>query len=104
CGKKLVLNRGFRCSIHWHKIKDEVFYITKGRVLMEVNGENRVMLPGDKQYIAPGDKHRFTGLEDSEIMEFSTTHREDDSYRDEPSGEVEQAEFQDLLDQYGAGV
>ncbi len=101
CGKKLVLHRGYRCSIHWHQIKDEVFYVTKGRVLMEVNGEPRIMTPGDKQYIAPYDKHRFSGLEDSELIEFSTTHREDDSYREEPSGAIEENEFKELLNKYG---
>ncbi len=101
CGKKLVLKRGFRCSIHWHEIKDEVFFVTKGKVLMEVNGKVRVMTPGDKQYIAPLNKHRFSGLEDSELIEFSTTHREDDSYRDEPSGEISESEFNELLQKYG---
>ena len=93
CGKKLVLHRGYRCSIHWHKIKDEVFYVLSGVVLMEVNGQARVLQPGMKQYIRPGDKHRFTGLVDSEIMEFSTTHLEEDSYRDAPSGKVPEGEF-----------
>lgn len=93
CGKKLVLWRGHRCSIHWHKIKDEVFYVLTGLVLMEVNGVARVLRPGMKQYIRPGDKHRFTGLVDSEIMEFSTTHMEEDSYRDAPSGKVPEDEF-----------
>ena len=100
CGKKLVLKRGYRCSIHWHKVKDEVFYILSGRVLMEVNGEAKVLEPGMKQYIRPGDKHRFTGLLDSEIMEFSTTHVEEDSYRDEPSGRVSSEEFEGLLKRY----
>ena len=96
CGKKLVLRRGHRCSIHWHKIKDEVFYVISGLVLMEVNGHVRVLHPGMKQYIRPGDKHRFTGLVDSEIMEFSTTHMEEDSYRDAPSGKVPDSEFSEL--------
>ena len=34
CGKKLVLNKGFRCSMHFHKNKDETFYILTGKVLM----------------------------------------------------------------------
>jgi len=34
-------------------------------------------------------KHRFTGLENSEIMEFSTHHEDEDSYRDELSGKVD---------------
>ena len=88
CGKKLVLNKGFRCSMHYHKKKDETFYIVKGRVLMEVDGKKKIMLPGDSQHIAPGSKHRFTGLEDSEIIEFSTHHEEEDSYRIEESGKV----------------
>ncbi len=96
CGKKLVLRKGYRCSIHWHEKKDEVFYIVSGKVLMEVNGEAKVMVPGDKQYIAPGDKHRFTGIEHSEIMEFSTHHQEDDSYREAPSEAVPEEEFAKL--------
>ena len=82
CGKKLILKKGFRCSIHHHKIKDETFYIIKGEVLMEL-GENcekrRVMKPGDSIHIHPNLWHRFTGIEDSEIIEFSTKHMEEDS-------------------------
>ncbi|HJN57065.1 MAG: cupin domain-containing protein [Candidatus Woesearchaeota archaeon] len=89
CGKKLTLNKGFRCSMHYHKNKDETFYILKGRVLMETNNEKRIMLPGDSILITPNTKHRFTGLEDSEIMEFSTHHEDSDSYRDELSGKVD---------------
>ncbi len=89
CGKKLVLNQGFRCSIHYHKNKDETFYILKGKVLMEINNEKRIMLPGESVRIIPNTKHRFTGLENSEIMEFSTHHEDEDSYRDEVSGQVD---------------
>ena len=89
CGKKLVLKKGFRCSIHYHKNKDETFYILKGRVLMETDGKKQIMLPGDSIHITPMLKHRFTGLEDSEIIEFSTHHEEEDSYRIEESGKVD---------------
>ena len=27
CGKRLLLNRGYQCSVHYHKIKEETFYI-----------------------------------------------------------------------------
>ena len=97
CGKKLVLKKGYRCSVHRHKIKDETFYVIKGRILMEVNERQRVLMPGDKQHIAVGEAHRFTGLENSEMIEFSTHHREDDSYRDVPSGKVPDEEFRQLL-------
>src|SRR3989338_8144132 len=88
CGKKLVLNKGYRCSIHHHKIKDETFYIIKGKVLLEANNKSAIMLPGDSILIEPKTKHRFTGLEDSEIIEFSTHHEDSDSYRDELSGKI----------------
>ena len=45
CGKKLVLKAGHRCSVHYHKIKDEVFYVTSGLVLMEVGDCVRVLGP-----------------------------------------------------------
>lgn len=101
CGKKLILKKGFRCSIHYHKIKDEMFYILSGKVLIEMDGQNRVLNPGDRQLIEPNVKHRFTGLQDSEIMEFSTHHMEEDSYRDEPSGKVPEDEFNGLLADFG---
>ena len=89
CGKKLVLNKGFRCSMHHHKLKDETFYILNGKVLLEIGMQKSIMLPGDSMLIKPGQKHRFTGLEDSEIIEFSTHHEDADSYRDELSGKVD---------------
>ena len=89
CGKILILNKGFRCSMHHHKNKDETFYILKGKVLLEIGIQKNIMLPGDSKLIKPGQNHRFTGLEDSEIMEFSTHHEDSDSYRDEISGKVD---------------
>lgn len=85
-GKKLVLRRGWRCSLHYHARKDEVFYVIAGRVLLEHGSAWRVLAPGDAQRIAPGTTHRFWGLADSEMIEFSTHHEEDDSYRLEASG------------------
>ena len=88
CGKKLILSNGKRCSIHYHKIKDETFYIQRGMVQMDVylagypgSFERRIMIPGDVLHIPPHLPHQFLGLEDSEIFEFSTQHFEEDSYR-----------------------
>jgi len=89
CGKRLILNKGYRCSMHYHKNKDETFYVLKGKVLMEIGNKKYVMLPGHSILIEPNTKHRFTGLEDSEIMEFSTHHEDSDSYREELSGKID---------------
>jgi ADP-L-glycero-D-manno-heptose 6-epimerase len=93
CGKKLTLNKGFRCSMHYHKNKDETFYILKGKVLMETDKETKIMAEEDSILIEPNTKHRFTGLENSEIMEFSTHHEDEDSYRTELSGEIDLSEI-----------
>ena len=97
CGKILVLNKGWRCSLHYHKIKTETFYILKGLVKLELRmgfdlpmeGEaidSYILMPGDSVDIQPEALHRFTGLEDSEIIEFSTHHEDSDSFRLEDSG------------------
>jgi mannose-6-phosphate isomerase-like protein (cupin superfamily) len=91
CGKKLVLNKGFCCSLHSHHEKDEVFYVIRGKVLMETMEEGQeskkeIMNPDDSIHIPVGLYHRFTGLTDAQIIEFSTHHEDSDSYRLDPSG------------------
>lgn len=90
CGKKLILRKGKRCSLHYHKKKDETFYLDSGRVLMEVNGEEMIMQKGEATRIFPGVQHRFSGLEESIIIEISTHHEDSDSYREygELSGDI----------------
>lgn len=89
CGKKLILRKGFQCSLHYHKNKDETFYVQSGKVGFELGDKKCELLPGDSVHVPPTVPHRFTGLEDSEIFEFSTYHEEEDSYRLEPSRPVE---------------
>lgn len=93
CGKKLILRRNHRCSMHAHKRKDEVFYLQSGKVLLELDGDKHTLHPGDFVHVPAGSPHRFTGLADSEIIEFSTTHDEGDSYRTEHSGHIEEERF-----------
>jgi mannose-6-phosphate isomerase-like protein (cupin superfamily) len=64
-----------------HKIKKEHFHILSGYVIMEVGDERFVMNPRDTVGIEPGTYHRFTGISDADILEVSTTHFEEDSYR-----------------------
>lgn len=93
CGKKLIFFQGHRCSLHYHKIKEESFYVLFGRIYLELvdNGKNisRVMEPGDIAHIKTYVQHRITALTDAEVMEFSTFHMDADSYRIEDSGRVD---------------
>lgn len=91
CMKHLNLKENMRCSLHYHKEKDETFIIFSGKVYMEIEDERKVMegfvmLPGDKVRLKPGTPHRFSGLQSSLIVEVSTHHDEADSYRGEKSG------------------
>ena len=81
CSKILHLDKGYRCSAHYHKKKDETFYVLSGYIILELNGERYSMSPGDAIRVFPGDVHRFTGITDADILEISTRHYEEDSYR-----------------------
>ena len=81
CGKILHINAQHCCSYHYHKLKDETFYILEGHIIMELNGNRFDMVKGDVIRVRPGDKHRFFGIESSDIIEISTQHFDSDSYR-----------------------
>jgi len=88
CGKLLYIGKAKICSIHYHKNKDETFYVLKGKIFMEVDGVKSVLDEGCILRIKPGVKHRFGGLEESIMIEISTHHEEDDSYGDTQSGDM----------------
>ena len=98
CGKKLILKKGKRCSLHHHRNKDETFYIDSGKVLLEVEGEKQILNPGTSVLIEPHTRHRFSGLKDSVIIEISTHHEDSDSYREE--GELSGNMSQEDLNEY----
>lgn len=93
CGKKLVFKGGYSCSLHYHKVKEETFYILSGKVLIDLEDNRikttRIMTPGDVQHIPIGLIHRITALIDSHVIEFSTFHMEEDSYRIIPARKVD---------------
>ena len=88
CGKLLFFNAGKKCSWHHHKIKDEVFYLQSGRMIVRYgesekieDAEEMMLMPGMNFYIYPGLIHQMEAIEDSELFEFSTQHFDSDSYR-----------------------
>lgn len=88
CGKLLYFNKGKRCSWHFHKIKDEVFYLQSGKMMVyysmndDIEKANQIILnPGEKFYVPTGLRHQMVALENSELFEFSTEHFDSDSHR-----------------------
>jgi len=86
CGKILELKKNCFCSIHYHKEKDETFYVLDGKIKLELFGETKILKKGESIHLKPYTLHRFTGIEDSKIIEISTHHEDSDSYRVKKSG------------------
>jgi mannose-6-phosphate isomerase-like protein (cupin superfamily) len=88
CGKLLYFVKGKKCSWHYHKIKDETFYVQSGMLVLHYGyddnielAQKRVLKRGQKFHVPVGMRHRMYALEDTELFEFSTQHFEEDSYR-----------------------
>jgi mannose-6-phosphate isomerase-like protein (cupin superfamily) len=88
CGKILEIRKGKRCSLHYHKLKTESFYLRSGRLRLRVKQspeseilEEFELEAGQCMDIPPGLVHQMEAMEDSELYEFSTQHFEEDSYR-----------------------
>ena len=88
CGKLLYFVKGKRCSWHYHVLKDEVFYIQSGKILVKYSehddiemAQELILERGDNFHVHRGLRHQMVALEDTELFEFSTQHFDSDSYR-----------------------
>lgn len=88
CGKILCFSKDKKCSWHYHKIKDEVFYLLDGKLQITVseddsieNAEKFILEQGEVFHVKTGMRHQMLALEDSRLLEVSTQHFEEDSIR-----------------------
>ena len=88
CGKLLHFLKGKKCSWHYHKLKDETFYLQEGKLLVKYSDNdnldeaNEVILErGDKFHVYRGLRHQMFAMEDTDMFEFSTQHFDSDSHR-----------------------
>ncbi len=109
CGKELFFIKGRKCSVHFHKLKDETFYVAEGKLVVRYllpdrwkydenkspedhqdewkqclrlqRSRTQTLEQGDTFYVPPMMIHQMTGLQDTRMFEFSTQHFESDSYR-----------------------
>ncbi len=91
CGKLLTVVKhqwSSKGKYHYHKIKDETFYVIEGTLLLHIFDDNeKIPIPvklnkGDSYRIKPNVFHRFTSAtNECKFIEVSTTHSDDDSYR-----------------------
>jgi mannose-6-phosphate isomerase-like protein (cupin superfamily) len=88
CGKLLHFAKGKKCSWHFHIVKDEVFYLHTGRLLVRfgfgddlATASSVLLLPGMSFRVPVGLRHQMEALDDSDLFEFSTHHDDADSFR-----------------------
>ena len=96
CGKLLVFKANKQFSMHYHLLKDEAWYISKGKFEYKyINTESaelksRIVKEGDCIHLMPGQPHQMLALtEGATIFEVSTQHFDSDSYRVLPGSSQE---------------
>lgn len=71
------IREGFFRGSHYHEIKEETFYVVRGRIraifkdLESNDTEEHVLTKGQKIYVKPRCAHIFHGLEDTLVIEYS---------------------------------
>jgi len=81
-GKILHIKKGHRYSLQYHERKKETQFLLNGQIKFSL-GENAdnlkeiILNPGDKLDILPGTIHRAEAIEDSDILEVSTSDLND---------------------------
>lgn len=87
CGKILSFNKGKKFSMHYHLLKKETWYVSKGKFIFiwidTTNGtkHSEYLEVGDVITNERGEPHQIVALEDGDIFEVSTQHFDSDSYR-----------------------
>lgn len=81
CGKILFFLKGKKGSLHYHKLKEETWYVNSGKFLIQKDDEMIQLEKGSILHIPPYAKHQVEALEDGSIFEVSTQHFDEDTYR-----------------------
>jgi mannose-6-phosphate isomerase len=81
-GKMLHINKGHRLSLQYHEIKEETIFVQSGKMTLQIENERGEMTevlltPGQAHHIATRRKHRMIAVEDCDVFEVSTPHRND---------------------------
>lgn len=87
CGKLLNFDKGARFSMHFHKTKDETWYVMSGNFIVkwidtETAAEYHSPLgPGSVWHNPPCRPHQLVCIDSGTIVEVSTPDSVEDNYR-----------------------
>ncbi len=75
--KRLFMQAGHQCSLQYHQLKHETFYVISGKLSFQYGKDAKrlitmEMLPGDSFVIPTLTIHRMSALEDCIYLETST--------------------------------
>ena len=62
-----VLAPGQAIERHYHARTEEIYVLLEGAGEMEVDGEHRLLAPGDAVLIPPGARHQITATEEGPL-------------------------------------
>jgi mannose-6-phosphate isomerase len=82
CGKTLHIKAGHALSLQYHERKEETISVQTGLLHFEVGASEEVLEsfelgPGESVHLRPGTRHRMKALEDTVVLEASTTELDD---------------------------
>lgn len=81
-GKILHIKAGEALSLQYHRQKDETVMVLTGKMKFEYFAEGqepqvKVLGPREPFHVTPGLRHRMIAVEDTDVLEVSTTELDD---------------------------
>lgn len=80
CKKLIVLLPGQNHPEHFHKLKDETFYVLHGTLYITLEDEEKTIQAGEIITVSNGVRHSFRSTDGVVFEEVSTTHYGSDSF------------------------
>jgi quercetin dioxygenase-like cupin family protein len=81
-GKILHIKAGEALSLQYHRQKDETVMVLTGKMKFEYFAEGqepqvKILGPREPFHVTPGLRHRMIAVEDTDVLEVSTTELDD---------------------------
>ena len=102
CKKLIIQLPGQFHPRHYHDRKEETFQVLYGELISEIDGHERMMRPGETVTVLPGVFHSFWTKTGVIFEEISSTHRNSDSYYQDPKiNKLKREERKTIVDHWG---
>jgi dTDP-4-dehydrorhamnose 3,5-epimerase-like enzyme len=82
------IRKGYSRGDHYHEKKEEIFYVFQGKIkasfidMVTHEQEEKILEKGDRIRVKPRCGHRFYGLEDTLVIEYSPqVYDKEDTYK-----------------------